>query len=189
MIYILIVTTIEPLRGENHKDYSENHLQKYFDIDYISYVFLSLENAEREIKAIISNLQDQSCSRQVFNVKIKEYDEGVSVSDSVANHLWLYNRRGILVEEFDNVNGDLISREHIYSAGDVVEMICDDVTVGLGIIVRPLDDSVYLIVDGPEYDDTTNCHSSNLRPYEGPSEIVKFMRTFLEIYKKRYGRQ
>lgn len=189
MIYLLTATTIEPLRGENDKDYSEKRLQKYFDIDYISYVFLSREKAEGEIKTIISNLENQSRSRQVFNIKIKEYDEGASISDSVANHLWLYSRYGILVEEFDNNNGDLISRKHTYTAGDVVEMICDDVTVGLGIIVRPLDDSIYLIVDGPEYDDITNCHSSNLRPYEGPSEIVKFMRTFLEIYKKRYGRQ
>lgn len=186
MIYILIVTTIELLRNENDRDYSENHLHKYCDIDDISYVFLSLENAEKKIKTIISNLEDQNCRRQVFNVKIKEYDEGVSVSDSVANHLWLYNRRGILVEEFDNVNGDLISRKHTYSVGDVVEMIYDDVTVGLGIIARPLDDSVYLIVDGPEYDDTTNCNSVRLRPYDGSDDIVRFMRKFLEIYNKRH---
>ncbi len=57
MIYILIVTTIEPLRNENDRDYSENHLHKYFYIDYISYVFLSLDNAEKEITTIISNLE------------------------------------------------------------------------------------------------------------------------------------
>lgn len=188
MIYLLTVTTIEPLKSENNRDYSENHLHKYFDIDYISYVFLSLENAEGKIKTIISNLEDQSRSRQVFNIEIKEYDEGASISDSVANHLWLYNRRGMLVEEFDNNNGDLISRKHTYSAGDVVEMICDDVTVSLGVIVRPLDDSVYLIVEGPEYDDITNCHSVRLRLFDRSEEIIRFMRTFLEIYNKRHSR-
>lgn len=186
MIYILIVTTIEPLSGENRRDYTEEHLMRYADIDYITYVFLSYEKAEKELKTIISAREDQSRSRQVFNVKIEEYQEGVAVSHTQPDHIWLYNRQGELVEKFDKLGEDLVGRKNIYSAGDVVEILHDDVTLGLGMIVRPLDESVYYIVTGPDYDDTTNCHSVNLRRYEGSPEKIKFMKKLLTIYNKRH---
>lgn len=185
MIYVLTVTTVEPLRGENRRDYTEKHLMRYADIDYITYVFLSHEKAEKELKTIINAREDQSRSRQVFNVKIEEYKEGVAVSHTQPVHMWLYNRQGELVEKFDNVNNNLISQKNTYSTGDVVEILHDDVTLGLGIIVRPLDESLYYIVTGPEYDDTMTSHSVNLRRYEGSPEIIKFMKKLLIIYNKQ----
>lgn len=188
MIYVLIVTTIEPLRGENRSDYSEKHLMRYADIDYITYVFLSHERAEKELKTIINAREDQSRSRQVFNVKIEEYKEGIAVSHTQPDHIWLYNRQGELVEKLDNVSNNLISQKNTYSAGDVVEILHDDVTFGLGIIVRPLGESVYYIVTGPEYDDTMTSHSVNLRRYDGSPEKTKFMKKLWTIYNNRYRR-
>lgn len=188
MIYVLIVTTIEPLRGENRSDYSEKHLMRYADIDYITYVFLSHEKAEKEIKTIINAREDQSLSRQIFNIKIEEYKEGIAVSHTQPNHIWLYNRQGELVEKYDNANNNMISQKNIYSAGDVVEILHDDVTLGLGIIVRPLDESVYYIITGPEFDDTMTSHSVNLRRYDGAPEKTKFMKKLWTIYNKRHRR-
>ena len=181
--YILKATILVYDPQKRWNNYPEDNPVIYLDQKMVTLEFPTFKKAKEAIPAIEGQYRDYH-NYEIFSIRIDKYCMLDGLSAEKPMQTWMYKHKDEALERYEYQDGAPVGHNLPYHNFDIVEMVIDNHTKRLGIIIgNTTNDHTYKVITGSETEDIIECHPMNMREFFGWLGAVNFMYAYYGFHQ------